>query len=314
MLPIFPVFKPIEIKDQEDVEKITKNYPAYSNFNFVSLFCWDISGKRRISTLDGNLVIRSTSDITGKEFLTFMGDKNVVETIARLLKYSKKEGLNPALHLVPEEAVKHCSEHSSPINAKEDRDNFDYIYLVDDIASLRGDKYANLRKSVNKFAKMHENRFRVDFFDLNQVKCKKEMLNVWHQWNGMNERYSAREEIAFSRLLDNSNAFELTNSMVFVDDIPVAFSINHIANEETSISHFAKANYNFKGVLPFMDNQMALHLQKIGCKYMNFEEDMGMESLRFAKSKYRPTRFLKKYTIQGKQSIIKRCLSLRLFS
>lgn len=35
MLPEFPKMKSIELSDREDVEKITKKYPPYSDFNFV---------------------------------------------------------------------------------------------------------------------------------------------------------------------------------------------------------------------------------------------------------------------------------------
>lgn len=305
MLPVFPDFKPIEITDQKNVEEITKKYPAYSNFHFVSLFCWDVDRKRMISTLNGNLVVRSTSDTTGREFLTFLGSNNVSETVAELLKYSKKEGMKSSLRLIPEEAIKYCSDYLLPIKIKEDRDNFDYIYSIKDISCLQGDKYSNLRKSVNKFIKNYEGRYSVKLFDLSNMGCKNEILDIWHQWKGINERYSEREESAFQRLLNNYNSFELVNIMVYVDERPAAFSINQIVNKEMSISLFAKANYNFNGILPFMDNQMAIRLHKDGYKYMNFEEDMGLESIRFAKNKYRPINFLRKYTIQGKYSIIK---------
>jgi len=48
MLPEFPKFKGIELSDKEDVEKITHKYPSYSDFNFVSMWSWDIKGEMQI--------------------------------------------------------------------------------------------------------------------------------------------------------------------------------------------------------------------------------------------------------------------------
>ena len=56
MLPEFPKFKSIELSDKEDVEKITHKYPPYSDFNFVSMWSWDIKGEMRISEFYGNFM------------------------------------------------------------------------------------------------------------------------------------------------------------------------------------------------------------------------------------------------------------------
>jgi hypothetical protein len=61
MLPEFPKFKSIEISDKEDVEKITKKYPPYSDFNFVSMWSWDIKGDMRVSTFAINSMGKSPS-------------------------------------------------------------------------------------------------------------------------------------------------------------------------------------------------------------------------------------------------------------
>lgn len=71
MIPTFPEFKPIEITDKEEVENFTKNYPPYSDFNFISLFCWDVDGKRRLSWLNGNWVCLILSKIWGTAYPSF---------------------------------------------------------------------------------------------------------------------------------------------------------------------------------------------------------------------------------------------------
>ena len=93
MIPEFPQFKNLELTDKKEVEKITGKYPPYSDFNFVSMWSWDIKGEMRLSILNGNLVVRFTDYITGNPFYSFLGNNEVNDTVEKLLELSKKEGL-----------------------------------------------------------------------------------------------------------------------------------------------------------------------------------------------------------------------------
>src|SRR3989344_6357117 len=106
MIPEFPEFKNLELSDKEDVEKFTGKFPPYSDFNFVSMWSWDIKGEMRLSMLNENLVVRFTDYLTGEPFYSFLGDNKVNETVEELLEFSKKESLPLELKLIPEEVVK----------------------------------------------------------------------------------------------------------------------------------------------------------------------------------------------------------------
>ena len=80
MIPEFPEFKKLELSDKEDVEAFTKKFPPYSDFNFVSMWSWDIKGEMRLSILNGNLVVRFTDYITGDPFYSFLGNNKTNET------------------------------------------------------------------------------------------------------------------------------------------------------------------------------------------------------------------------------------------
>src|SRR6185295_15686005 len=104
----------------------THQFPPYSDFNFVSMWSWDIKGDMRICQLHGNLVVRFTDYITGEPFYSFLGNHEVNDTARQLLELSKKEGFELALKLVPEESIKHLDNMTFHI--VEDRDHFDYIF------------------------------------------------------------------------------------------------------------------------------------------------------------------------------------------
>src|SRR3989338_1647905 len=155
MIPEFPKFKPIELSDKTEVEKITSKYPPYSDFNFVSMWSWDIKNEMRISLLNGNLVVRFTDYLTGEPFYSFLGDNKVNETVEELLEFSKKEILPLELKLIPEEVLKDLDQIK--FKATEDRNNFDYIYDVSRLAELKGNEYQSHRNSIHKFLRIYKN-------------------------------------------------------------------------------------------------------------------------------------------------------------
>ena len=106
MIPEFPQFKKLELSDKKDIEKFTSKFPPYSDFNFVSMWSWDIKGEMRLSVLNNNLVVRFTDYLTGNPFYSFLGDNKVNETAEQLLELSKNEGLKAELKLIPEDSVR----------------------------------------------------------------------------------------------------------------------------------------------------------------------------------------------------------------
>src|SRR3989344_3847914 len=105
MIPQFPDFKKLELKDKDEICGLTAQYPPYSDFDFVSMWSWDFKEEIRISSLKGNLVVRFTDYITGEPFYSFLGTKEVNETTDILLNKSSEEGLTPKLKLIPEVAI-----------------------------------------------------------------------------------------------------------------------------------------------------------------------------------------------------------------
>lgn len=149
MIPQFPEFKKIELSDREAVEAHTKKYQPYSDFNFTSLWSWDISNERMISELNGNLVVRFTDYQTQELFFSFLGAREVEKTVKELLSYSKDVGIPPVLRLVPEIVINEIDIPQFKI--VRDFDNFDYIYLIPLLSKMQGKAYKSRRVPAEKF-------------------------------------------------------------------------------------------------------------------------------------------------------------------
>ena len=90
MISQFPLFKKLTIQDKNEIEEVTRKYPSYSNFNFGTLYSYNINDECEVSFLNNNLVVKFKDYVTGEIFLTFLGNTKVERTIETLLDYAEK--------------------------------------------------------------------------------------------------------------------------------------------------------------------------------------------------------------------------------
>ena len=73
--------------------------------------------------------------------------------------------------------------------------------------------------------------------------------------------------------------------------------------KDMAVTYFEKAEAEVPGLYPLINQQMAANLLN-DVKYINREEDMGLEGLRKAKLSYHPSKFIKKYRAAKRQNEI----------
>ncbi len=298
MLPEFPKFKPIELSDKEAVEKITSKYPPYSDFNFVSMWSWDIKGQMRISALHGNLVVLFTDYLTSLPFYSFLGNNKVNETVEELLQMSKNEGLKPELKLVPEDSIKGLD--GGRFHIAEDRDNFDYIYEVESLMEMSSDKFGKKGQHSRFFKKnfMHE----IKVLDLKSPLVKNELINLFNDWAADKDRtstdYFKNEFSALSRFLNYSESINFFAIGIYLEEKLISASITENTHSIYNLGHFQKSlTSSFKGLNDYLMNELAKMLNERKITYMNCEQDLGLLGLRESKESYLPSHYLKKFSL-----------------
>ena len=70
-------------------------------------------------------------------------------------------------------------------------------------------------------------------------------------------------------------------------------------SEDTAYIHVEKANPEIRGLYPFINQQFLIHCFPTA-KWVNREDDMGLEGLRKAKMSYNPAFMAKKYNVYEK--------------
>ena len=296
--PIFPVFKSIELSDQEDFTLLTKEYPTYSDYNFTSLYSYHKDNLAAYSLLNGNLVVRFSDYITGEPFYSFIGTNKSAETAAILLESLQQHGIRLPLQLIPELSITEELRQSPFLEYIEDPDNFDYILDVQNLVN-RSKRHYNKTKQFAIFQKTYPDHS-VREIDLKDMAFHSQVLNVFKEWQiSKNRREDEvfRERDALIRCLQAADELPLFSIGIFLGDQLTGFSIADLGKGEYAEFHFAKASTAYKGIFASLYIYLATFLEKKGIKYLNIEQDLGIPGLRQAKQQWHPVAYLKKYRI-----------------
>ncbi|MCX6747943.1 MAG: phosphatidylglycerol lysyltransferase domain-containing protein [Candidatus Nomurabacteria bacterium] len=303
MIPEFPQFKSLELEDRKDVERFTSKFPPYSDFNFVSMWSWDVKGEMGISQLNGNLVVRFTDYINGKPFFSFLGDNKVTETANTLIEYSKEHYGKNKISLIPEHTIEFLDEDHG-FDLESDVNASDYVYEVSHLANMHNWPQHTSGKHVRSFTKIFPN-YKIGHFSLNEVN-KEDYLELFKKWaenRQIEDKATINEFNALNRIF--SDAFkDLRIVSLFLEDQLIAFTIYEIVSKDYAISHFAKSDKSHhKAVSDIINWEEAKIIHGQGIRYFNWEQDLGILGLRKSKLKYSPAFMLKKSITRSKENI-----------
>lgn len=303
-LPLFPIFKPLELSDKASIDTITKQFSPYSDYNFASLWSYNTGNSLIISNLFDNLIIRFEEYTTNAKCYSFLGHHHTLETIEHLLDLSEKEKVGDTLKLVPHSSLENHLLQDTPYVYYEDRDNFDYILSVEEVATLRSEKYHTHRNHINKFDKSYPH-CEIKVLTLDE-KVRGEMLDVFYRWEkgkGYPRSETEHELLALTRLLEHHSSFQLIAIGIYDGQKLIGFSLSDTEHPRYAQVHFAKSDPEYKQVYYKLMHTLAQMLLPQGIAYINIEQDLGIAGLRYSKEQWNPSSYLKKYTVSRKKNL-----------
>lgn len=178
------------------------------------------------------------------------------------------------------------------------RDDFDYVYAIDDLADLKGRKYQKKRN--------HTNRFRAEHPDCTTVPLPPETLpaarNMVNNWYRLRREEDPSgdylpESIAMHRCFQNYTALGMEGLLLLDGEEVLAVTIGSRMRADTYDIHFEKAREDVTGAYSVINQEFARYLRQKYPEliYLNREDDMGLERLRKTKESYLPHHMLEKY-------------------
>ena len=175
----------------------------------------------------------------------------------------------------------------------------DYIYLTERLATMAGRKLAkkrNLLKQYNEGYKIEDYELTLDRFE-----DAKYILDTWEKdIQSMDNHGTDYAETL--EALEKMNEFNLRGMISYADNKPSGFVLGEELNDESFALHFAKGIREYKGIYQHLYNAFSQRMLPL-YKYMNFEQDLGKDTLRQAKSTYYPDEMRKKYRVALKNNI-----------
>lgn len=193
------------------------------------------------------------------------------------------------------------STFPNTFDIKPDRDHFDYIYTREKLATLAGKKLQSKRNHCNKFRKQYPNYLYKPLIKDMIPEC----LEVEARWrevskDDIEQTEELSEELrSMTRVFDSWDEIGALGGTIWVDDQLIAFTFGCSISNSVFDVCVEKADSSYEGAFSIINQEFARHLPE-QYEYMNREEDLGIEGLRFAKLSYKPDILLEKNVVMEK--------------
>ena len=282
-------FKRPELEDKEIISSYFRKYPSRScERTFVNVYLWSRHYKVKYAIIENALVFRSEDEGEFSFAYPAGAADDVKRAIEFLMGYCEEKGQKFSMYNVtPEFFAQFDAWYPGQYEIAYSRDDADYIYESEKLATLSGKKLHAKRNHINKFKAEHDNWAYEPITDENLEECF-QMALKWRNENGCEDNPEKNAEMCVTlNSLRLYKELELTGGLLRLDGEVVAFTIGEAICEDTFVVHIEKAYAEVQGAYP-MINQQFVERTCMNYKYVNREEDTGAEGLRKAKLSYRP--------------------------
>jgi len=182
------------------------------------------------------------------------------------------------------------------LSVREARGHWDYLYDIEDLVRLRGNRFHKKKNLVNQFRRRYEHVYSP--LGTATVTRAMGMQSDWCEWRDCesSEMLSA-ENKAIEKILRRWDSLKgITGGCITIEDQIAGYTVAEELTADTLLIHFEKANAEFKGAYQAI-NQMFLQHAGGQYRFVNREQDLDDEGLRKSKLSYHPVAFVKKYRV-----------------
>ncbi len=177
------------------------------------------------------------------------------------------------------------------------RQDSDYIYLREKLATLSGKKLHSKRNHIHRFEEQYPD-WRYETITNENVDACARMAMQWCLENCADEQENwEHDKIDESKLvvyaMRHREELGMIGGALRAEGRIVAVTLGEPLTDDTFVVHFEKAFPDIQGAYPMINREFVRN--ELGkYTYVNREEDLGQEGLRKAKLSYRPERLLAK--------------------
>jgi hypothetical protein len=260
-------------------------------FSFANLYIW---GRQSVAKVGEDLLI--FSHYAGRTMYPYpvcAGDPR--PALDALMADARERGIPFRLSGLNREDVEHLqSWYPDQFVFHCGRGGHDYVYAIDDLADLKGKKYQPKRNHVNRFLAAYPD-VRILPLTEETLPDARALADRWHA-RRTPEEDAGMELAALNRAFSHWQELELEGLVMYVGEQVVAMTMGSRLDEQTVDVHFEKADVDYPGAYAVINRAFARHIREKypEVKFLNREDDMGIEGLRKAKLSYYPHHMVEK--------------------
>ncbi len=264
-------------------------------YSFTNLRIW---GRQHAAQVAGFWVLFSQFD--RKAVYPFpVGRGDVAPALEAIIQDARERGIPCCITSLNEENIATLERlYPGAFKIHCDRDGFDYVYNIDDLAELKGRKYQKKRNHLHRFRNQHPD-WRVEPLTADNLPQVQEMAAEWYRQRQESDPQGnyELEKAALARLFAHFGTLQPEGLLLYDGQQLLAFTVGSFLTEDTIDVHFEKAREDIDGAYTAINQAFAQYLREKypALRYLDREEDMGLEGLRKAKLSYYPDHLVEKY-------------------
>lgn len=297
MIPEFPDLKPLTPEDHDVLRAAHHTaLPATCDASPANLYIWRDCQKVMLTRIRGNLCVFLRPHTEPPYFLEPYGMHNPGETTRTCLEHA---GLMSRV-----QARFSTTLPREEFEISQQRDTFDYIYRIQDLAELKGKSFDGKRNHIRKFARNHPGyEFRP--LEPSHLNGAAALFENWTsaRGNGSPGAFAAAilnhdcQRQALERAFEDYSRLGLIGGALLVRGEMQGFIVASRGAGDSVIAHFSYANTELPGVYQTLLWEACRRLFT-AFAYLNMEEDLGVPGLRKTKISWHPWRLEEKFAIR----------------
>ncbi len=291
------------IQDIEQIRKAMKHNKKQScEMSASNTVLWAKHYKTEIAFWNQEIIYRS--GFLSEEYsysCNMYSSDNPKALFDRIVELAKEQGQPLRMHCMLEEEFQMIDNwYPGRFIMTTRRQDSDYLYEREKLASLAGKKLHGKRNHIHRFEEHYPDWYYSEINDENEELCAK-MAMKWclencadQDANWQHDRIDESKLVVYA--IRHRDELGMKGGALFAGGQVVAITLGEHLTDDTFVVHFEKAFPEIQGAYPMINREFVRNeLQEY--TYVNREEDLGDEGLRKAKLSYRPIRLIQKCMI-----------------
>jgi len=288
-------FQPLTLENKADYEQqLMAGGERGCEYSFANLFLW---GRQRAARLHGHWVL--FSQFNRRSIYPFpVGQGEKKQVLDAIIADAKERGIPcriTGIGKAETDMLENCYPGQFRLHC--DRDSYDYVYAIDDLADLKGRKYQRKRNHYNRFREAFP-YYTTEPLGESNLPAVKEMVDKWYTARLAENPHGDyhMEHSALAKALKHHEALDMEGLVLKDGEDILAVTLGSRLSPDTFDIQFEKARWDVDGAYAVINCEFARYLRDKypEVKFLNREEDMGLEGLRKAKLSYYPHHMVEK--------------------